>query len=100
MVKEDNKKEKAMVKHPFKDITFKNSCRQQCCHSELSITHRKALWSDFWAQNYVGRKRILATCIDIKLVKRRKTTSSSATRNQSRFFYLPSINSNRLQVCK
>lgn len=46
LVKEDNKKEKAKIKHPFKDITCKDSCRQQCRHSELSITHRQALWSD------------------------------------------------------
>lgn len=100
LIKEDNKKEKAKLKHPFKDITCKDSCRQQCRHSDLTITHRKALWTDFWTQNYVGRRRFLATCIDIKPVKRRTTTSSLATKNQSRFFYLPSINSNRLQVCK
>jgi len=67
LVKEDIKKENGKVIHPFKDMTCKDSCRQQCRHSDLSITHRKALWSDFWAQKLCWKDEIFSNMYIYKI---------------------------------
>jgi len=102
--KELVKIENAKLKHPFRDLTCKDSCRLQCRSEELSMNCRKSIWTDFWSQSYTERRKFLAKSLVIKPIKRRTTVSSknNFTRNISRLYYLPGglHNCDQIQVCK